>query len=228
MELLLILTYTAITIAIFKIFKIPLTKWSVPTAALGGVLILGCLITVMNYNHPYTEICRNYFTTTPIVSQVRGIVIEVNVKPNTRVKKGDALFKIESETYKDKVLAIKARLKSAQKPTQRAPKSDEEEACWLPFSKNNATLTLSVFSTRGKQRQCTHARSTRAPQRTVSLGSTTDVQATGSGASYFQRSNALRPNHWKPILWLRFCDDTNAVRRSTQRANYALNLLWRP
>lgn len=32
MDLLLILTYTALCIAIFKIFKIPLNKWTVPTA----------------------------------------------------------------------------------------------------------------------------------------------------------------------------------------------------
>ena len=38
MDLLLILTYTAICVAIFKIFRIPLNKWTVPTAALGGVL----------------------------------------------------------------------------------------------------------------------------------------------------------------------------------------------
>jgi hypothetical protein len=36
MDLLLILTYTAICHAIFKILKIPVNKWTVPTAALGA------------------------------------------------------------------------------------------------------------------------------------------------------------------------------------------------
>lgn len=36
MDLLLILTYAAICIVIFKVFKIPLTKWTVPTAVLGA------------------------------------------------------------------------------------------------------------------------------------------------------------------------------------------------
>lgn len=44
MDLLLILTYTAICIAIFKIFRIPLNKWTVPTAVLGGVVLIGALI----------------------------------------------------------------------------------------------------------------------------------------------------------------------------------------
>jgi len=34
MDLLIILTYTAICVSIFKVFKIPLNKWSVPTAVL--------------------------------------------------------------------------------------------------------------------------------------------------------------------------------------------------
>ncbi len=40
MDLLIILTYVAIAWSIFKIFKIPVNKWTVPTAALGGVFIV--------------------------------------------------------------------------------------------------------------------------------------------------------------------------------------------
>ena len=60
MDLLLILIYTALCIAIFKIFKIPLNKWSVPTAVLGGILLIGGLVMTMNYNHPYSEVTRQY------------------------------------------------------------------------------------------------------------------------------------------------------------------------
>ena len=55
MDLLIILTYTAICVVIFKVFKIPLNKWSVPTAVLGGVFILSAILMVMNYNHPYAK-----------------------------------------------------------------------------------------------------------------------------------------------------------------------------
>lgn len=51
MDLLIILTYVAIAWSIFKIFKIPVNKWTVPTAALGGVFIVSALILLMNYNH---------------------------------------------------------------------------------------------------------------------------------------------------------------------------------
>ena len=39
MELLLIATYSAICVAVFKIFRIPVNKWTLPTAALGGILL---------------------------------------------------------------------------------------------------------------------------------------------------------------------------------------------
>ncbi len=66
MELLLFLTYTAICVAIFKLFKISRNKRTVPTAALGGVVLISTLFTVMNYNHPYSESTRMYFASIPV------------------------------------------------------------------------------------------------------------------------------------------------------------------
>ena len=81
MELLLILIYAAICICIFKLFKIPLNKWSVPTAILGGVILLSGLVLTMNYNHPYTERAQMLTVTVPIIPEVQGTVIAVT--PNT-------------------------------------------------------------------------------------------------------------------------------------------------
>ena len=44
MELLLILTYSAICVAVFKIFRIPVNKWTLPTAALGGIFLITGII----------------------------------------------------------------------------------------------------------------------------------------------------------------------------------------
>jgi multidrug resistance efflux pump len=120
MDLLLILTYTALCIAIFKIFKIPLNKWSVPTAVLGGIILIGGLIMTMNYNHPYSEISRQYFVSTPVVPAVRGTVISVNVKPNMPIKAGHLLFSIDPVPYQNKVDALKAQLVSADLDFKRA------------------------------------------------------------------------------------------------------------
>ncbi|WP_337073571.1 HlyD family secretion protein [Aeromonas veronii] len=110
MDLLLILTYTALCVAIFKIFRIPLNKWTVPTAALGGVVLIGTLIMLMNYNHPYSEMARNYYLSTPIVPLVKGRVVEVPVQANQPVKKGDVLFRIDDEPFRLKVESLSARL----------------------------------------------------------------------------------------------------------------------
>jgi len=99
MDFLLILTYTAICVAIFKIFNVPLNKWTVPTAALGGVIIVGALILLMNYNHPYSNMAREFFVTTPIVPAVGGIVTSVDVEPNQLVEKGTVLFRIDPKPY---------------------------------------------------------------------------------------------------------------------------------
>lgn len=120
MDLLLILTYTAICIVVFKVFKIPLNKWSVPTAVLGGIILIGTLILVMNYNHPYSEMSRQYFVTTPIVPNVTGQVIEVPVKGNELLNKGDVLFKLDPVPFQNKLNSLKARVKAAQSELKRA------------------------------------------------------------------------------------------------------------
>ena len=114
MELLLMLTYAAICTAIFKLFRIPLTKWTVPTAVLGGIVIIGALVVLMNYNHPYSESVRQYYLTLPIVPQVRGRVIDIPVERNVLVKEGDVLFRIDPVPYQEKVESIKAELEGAR------------------------------------------------------------------------------------------------------------------
>ncbi|CAH0530152.1 HlyD family secretion protein [Vibrio hippocampi] len=114
MDLLLILTYAALCIAVFKIFKIPLNKWTVPTAVLGGVVLVGTLILLMNYNHPFSQIGGQVYSTTPIVSSVRGKVIEVDVTANQQLKQGDPLFKIDPIPFEAALIQAKAALAEAE------------------------------------------------------------------------------------------------------------------
>ena len=103
MELLMILTYAAICVAVFKIFRIPVNKWTLPTAVLGGIFLIGVILLIMNYNHPFSANARIYFATTPIMPTVRGRVIEVPVKANAPLKQGDVLFKIDPRPYQYQV-----------------------------------------------------------------------------------------------------------------------------
>lgn len=120
MDLLLILTYTAICVAIFKAFKIPMNKWTVPTAILGGIVITGAILITMNYNHPYGKFAKEIFVSVPVVPAVKGMVISVDVQPNVPLKKGDVLFKIDPIPYELKVAGLIARLKAATIDLDRA------------------------------------------------------------------------------------------------------------
>jgi multidrug resistance efflux pump len=75
MAVLLLLCYAAVCVAIFKILRVPLNKWTVTTAGIGGFVIIGGLLAAMNYNHPFTTDARLYFFTTAIVPQVKGRVV---------------------------------------------------------------------------------------------------------------------------------------------------------
>ncbi|MFK0087495.1 HlyD family secretion protein [Pseudomonas sp. NPDC090755] len=114
MDLLLVLTYAAICVGIFKLFRIPLNKWTVPTAVLGGVVIVGALIFTMNYNHPYSEVARSYFISTPVIPVVTGRVVEVPVRSNTPLKQGDVLFRIDPAPFEYKLRSLKAQHVAAQ------------------------------------------------------------------------------------------------------------------
>jgi len=119
MDLLLILIYAAICVAIFKIFKIKVSGFSLLTAVLGGVALIGALLLGMNYNHPFSNQGRFYFATTPIIPTVAGRVIEVPAEPNTPLKAGDVLFKIDPERYQNAVKAKEAALADAKQVAEQ-------------------------------------------------------------------------------------------------------------
>ena len=119
MDLLLILTYAAFAYAAFRLFKIPVNGFTLLTAALGGAALIGALLLGMNYNHPFTSQARFYFHTTPIVPAVSGVVIDVPAKANTPLKKGDVLFRIDPEPFKNAVNAKEAALAAAVQTTKQ-------------------------------------------------------------------------------------------------------------
>jgi multidrug resistance efflux pump len=112
-EVLLIGLYVSFCWAVFKIFRLPLNRWTVPTAVLGGVAMVGALLLLMNYNHPYSTLVRDYFVTTPIVPDVGGRVVEVAVEGDQRVKQGDVLFRIDPTPYEATLALRQAELRAA-------------------------------------------------------------------------------------------------------------------
>ncbi len=120
MDVILMLTYVAFAIAVFKIFKVPVTKWTVPTAVLGGVFLMAWIYISMAFFHPFTPYARTYFMTSPISAQVKGKVVEVFVKSDEPLKKGDPLFQIDPIPFQATVDQLKAELALAKKRVQES------------------------------------------------------------------------------------------------------------
>lgn len=113
MDLLIVLTYVALAWSVFKIFRIPVNQWTLATATLGGIFLVGALILLMNYNHPYTFTAQKAVISIPITPQVTGIVSSVTDKTNQRVNKGEVLFTIDPVRYQARVDRLQADLVTA-------------------------------------------------------------------------------------------------------------------
>lgn len=139
MELMILVIYASLCVGIFKLFRIPLNKWTVPTAILGGVLLLVSMLLFMNYNHPHTKLAGQYYISTPLIPNVRGRVIEVNpVKPNQLVKQGEVLFRIDPTPYQAVVDLRRAQVaEAAQKVKSLAA---DWQAAKAKVAESQATL----------------------------------------------------------------------------------------
>lgn len=110
MDIIMMLSYAAIAIAAFKIFRLPVTKWTVTTTVLGGAFLMAWIYISMAFFHPYTPYARIYFPTSPISAQVRGKVVKVFAKTNQHLKKGDPLIQIDPTPFQAAVDRLKAEL----------------------------------------------------------------------------------------------------------------------
>lgn len=111
---LLTLAYSILMFVVFKVFKVPLNKWTGTTAILGGVISIGFLLLMMGMYHPFTKEGRIYALTTPVLPTVKGRVTEVNVKTGDRVEAGGLLFRIDPEPFQNTVDKLEADLVLAQ------------------------------------------------------------------------------------------------------------------
>jgi multidrug resistance efflux pump len=112
-EILLLGIYSFFVWLIFIKFK--LLPWTTPWkvgAAMLPVIGLATLLLLLNIFAPTTSDVRVVKYVVPIVSQVRGRVIEVGVENNRPVRKGEVLFRVDPTPYLNEVHSLEARLLS--------------------------------------------------------------------------------------------------------------------
>jgi len=93
--------------------KLKLLPWTTPWkvgVAIFPVVAIAILLLLLNIFAPTTTDVRVVNYVVPIVSQIRGRVIEVPVENNRKVKKGDVLFKIDPTPYQNEVNSLEAKL----------------------------------------------------------------------------------------------------------------------
>jgi len=71
------LLYASFCFVVFKLFRIPVNQWSLAAAVVGGIVGIALLWLGVNYNHPFSNNARIYFSVTPVYAGVRGRVIDV-------------------------------------------------------------------------------------------------------------------------------------------------------
>jgi multidrug resistance efflux pump len=126
MEILLLGIYSAFVWLIFiKLKWLPWNTTSQVTVAIIPIVALTALILLLNVVAPSSADVRVYKYTIPIVSQVRGRVLEVPIEEGNRlVRKGEVLFRIDPTPYQLDVNTLEAQLAN----TQGAMRELEEQA----------------------------------------------------------------------------------------------------
>jgi multidrug resistance efflux pump len=115
MEILLLGIYSFFVWLIF--IKLKLLPWTTPWkvgVAIFPIVAIAAMLLLLNIFAPTTSDVRVVKYVVPIVSQVRGRVIEVPVENNRPVKKGDVLFRIDPTPYQNEVHSLEARLVSEE------------------------------------------------------------------------------------------------------------------
>ena len=107
-------TYGLLCWLVFKKFRlVPTNAYTVCTAIMIGIAMLGVMAILLMKYQPATSDARLYTITTPIVPQVAGQVVSVPVAANVPLREGDVLFQIDPSPYQYDVNRLEAKLEAA-------------------------------------------------------------------------------------------------------------------
>ena len=120
MDILLLSIYAFFVWLIFIKFKwLPWNTTSQVIVVIIPIVALTTLILFLNIYAPSTSDVRVIKYVVQVVPQVRGRVTEVPVEPNSAVKKGDVLFRIDPTPYQLQVQTLEAQLAVAEGSVQQ-------------------------------------------------------------------------------------------------------------
>ena len=148
MEVLLLGIYSFFVWLIFiKLKWLPWNTATQVTVVIIPIVALGATILLLNIYAPSSPDVRVYKYTIPIVSQVRGRVIEVPVEEGNRlVKKGEVLFRIDPTPYELEVNTLEAQLANAQGSQREVEES--QKGARAKIDETRGAITAATSRTR--------------------------------------------------------------------------------
>ena len=182
MEILLLGIYSFFVWLIFIKFK--LLPWTTPwkvAVAIFPIVCIAAMLLLLNIFAPTTTDVRVVNYVVPVVSQVRGRVIEVPVENNRPVKTGDVLFRIDPTPFQNEVHSLEARLASeeARVGADRA-KLSEIQAKLADANTSERQLTEQLKEATGQMGSL--SASLQLAEKRVAQN--TDLVSTGAGARF--------------------------------------------
>ncbi len=124
-----------------KLRIVPINDYTVVTAVLIPIVLYGFGFLFLNMMAPVAKDVRLTSPVTPIVALVEGTVIEVPVKPNVPIKKGDVLLRIDDTLYQARLEKAQAQLSLAQIRYDQA-KTLEARGAGSKFDRQEAEFEL--------------------------------------------------------------------------------------
>jgi multidrug resistance efflux pump len=132
--------------------KLKLMRLTLPIAVLAasvGPLLIVTLLLCAQYCHPYSTSAKVYQEVVPIAPQLNqpGRVIEIAVKANQPIKKGELLFMVDPVPYQNAITLLTATLNEAQQSQRVA-----EAGIDLADASKARTKANLEFATRARDR----------------------------------------------------------------------------
>jgi multidrug resistance efflux pump len=134
--------YALVCWLLFVKYKVvPVTTYTVCTAIFVGASGMLLLFVALSIFHPVSHDGRLYAPVVQITPEVRGVVVDVPVEANKPLKKGDVLFRIESQPFQIEVDRLRASL--AAKNSKFAQLVEQVAAAEAATKKARADLLVS-------------------------------------------------------------------------------------
>jgi membrane fusion protein, multidrug efflux system len=117
---LLVIFYSAVVIALFKVLRVKPTPYLIAVLIVVGVLAIGGVVVTWTQSAPITaKLVTNQYVV-QLVPYVKGQVLKVDAEANQPLKKGDVLLEIDPTPYQFAVDGLEAQVRAARATVDQA------------------------------------------------------------------------------------------------------------